>query len=427
MARSGRGPSPRRIRASRRSTSPCRAIPSAGPTELGAEILPTGTLRRRSGGLVDALPGYDEGAWWVQDAAAALPALLLGEVKGRRVLDIGAAPGGKTAQLAAMGAKVTALERSPKRAEFLVRNLGRLALDAEIVVADALEWQAPAPFDADPARRALHRHRHHPPPSRRALGQVAGRRRAAGRSAGPAARGRGRHARARRRAGLCRLLAAARGGPAADRGPARGRRAGRARSRSPRPSSRACRCELTPPGEVRTLPCDLAASGGMDGFFIARLRRGAPERQLGDRPMPFRPIRRALLSVHDKTGLVELGRRARRPRASSWSRPAAPPRPCARPACRWSRSRDLTGAPEILDGRVKTLHPGVHGGHPGAARRPGASGRRWRSTASPPIDLVVGQPLPVRGHHRVGRRLRRLHRADRRRRPGHDPRRGQEP
>ena len=77
--------------------------PERWADELGAEILPTGTLRRRSGGLVDALPGYDEGAWWVQDAAAALPAMLLGKVKGRRVLDIGAAPGGKTAQLVRHG------------------------------------------------------------------------------------------------------------------------------------------------------------------------------------------------------------------------------------------------------------------------------------------------------------------------------------
>ena len=105
------------------------------------------------------------------------PPCCSGKIKGRRVLDIGAAPGGKTAQLCAMGAKVTALERSPRRAEFLVRNLGRLTLDAEIVVADALEWQAPCPVRRGPARRALHRHRHHPPPSRRALGQVAGRRR----------------------------------------------------------------------------------------------------------------------------------------------------------------------------------------------------------------------------------------------------------
>src|SRR6185503_6766908 len=88
-------------------------------SELGAEILPTGTLRRRSGGLVEALPGFDQGVWWVQDAAAALPAMMLGPLKGKRVLDIGAAPGGKTAQLASMGAKVTALERSPRRAEFL--------------------------------------------------------------------------------------------------------------------------------------------------------------------------------------------------------------------------------------------------------------------------------------------------------------------
>jgi 16S rRNA (cytosine967-C5)-methyltransferase len=114
---------------------------------LGAEIMPGGTLRRRSGGLVEALPGYDEGAWWVQDAAAGLPARLLGQVKGRRVLDLCAAPGGKTAQLCAAGADVTAVERSPKRAELLGGNLGRLGMMAEIVVADALEWRPERPFD----------------------------------------------------------------------------------------------------------------------------------------------------------------------------------------------------------------------------------------------------------------------------------------
>ena len=217
--------------------------PERWADELGAEILPTGTLRRRSGGLVDALPGYDEGAWWVQDAAAALPAMLLGKVKGRRVLDIGAAPGGKTAQLAAMGARVTALERSPKRAEFLVRNLGRLSMDAEIVVADALEWQPPAPFGAillDAPCTATGTIRRHPDvPWAKSPADVA-------RLAEAQARlldGRGRHARARRRAGLRRLLAAARGGSAADRGPARGGPPGRARpDRQGRAQGPAGRC-----------------------------------------------------------------------------------------------------------------------------------------------------------------------------------------
>ena len=145
-------------------------------------------------------------------------------------------PAARRPSSASMGAKVTALERSPRRAEFLVRNLGRLTLDAEIVVADALEWQAAGALRRRAARRALHRHRHHPPPSGRALVQVAGRRRAAGRGAGPAAGGRDRDAEARRGAGLRRLLAAARGGAAADRGAARRRRAGRARPDRAAPS-----------------------------------------------------------------------------------------------------------------------------------------------------------------------------------------------
>ncbi|HEX8373764.1 MAG TPA: transcription antitermination factor NusB, partial [Geminicoccaceae bacterium] len=122
--------------------------PERWAAELGAEILPNGTLRRRTGGLVEVLPGFEEGAWWVQDAAASLPARLLGDVRRLRVLDMCAAPGGKTAQLAAMGAAVTALERSPRRAEFLAGNLARLNLEAEIVVADANEWEAREPFDA---------------------------------------------------------------------------------------------------------------------------------------------------------------------------------------------------------------------------------------------------------------------------------------
>ena len=167
--------------------------PERWAAELGAEILPTGTLRRRSGGLVDALPGYDEGAWWVQDAAAALPALLMGQLKGRRVLDIGAAPGGKTAQLCVAGCQ--GHRRSSARRggpSSWSATSAAWTLDAEIVVADALEWQAPEPVRRRPARRALHRHRHHPPPPRRPLGQVAGGRGPPGRGAGSAARGRGR-------------------------------------------------------------------------------------------------------------------------------------------------------------------------------------------------------------------------------------------
>jgi 16S rRNA (cytosine967-C5)-methyltransferase len=96
---------------------------------------------------VTALPGFAEGGWWVQDAAAALPARLLGNVAGQRVADLCAAPGGKTAQLAAAGAVVTAVDRAPARLQRLRQNLDRLALDAQCVCADVTEWQS-APFDA---------------------------------------------------------------------------------------------------------------------------------------------------------------------------------------------------------------------------------------------------------------------------------------
>ncbi|MBW7852378.1 MAG: MFS transporter [Rhodospirillales bacterium] len=115
---------------------------------LGAALLPTGSLRLSAAGRVTALPGYEEGAWWVQDAAAALPARLLGDVAGKRVGDLGAAPGGKTAQLAAAGARVTAVERSERRLERLRGNLGRLRLAADLVAADAARWRPDEPFDA---------------------------------------------------------------------------------------------------------------------------------------------------------------------------------------------------------------------------------------------------------------------------------------
>ncbi len=114
---------------------------------LGGRLLPTGSLRVEAHGPVTALPGYAEGAWWVQDAAASLPARLLGEVNGLRVADLCAAPGGKTAQLAAAGARVTAIDRSPARLKRLAENLSRLKLAAELVAADVAEWHA-EPFDA---------------------------------------------------------------------------------------------------------------------------------------------------------------------------------------------------------------------------------------------------------------------------------------
>jgi 16S rRNA (cytosine967-C5)-methyltransferase len=108
---------------------------------LHGEVLPTGTVRTLLHGSVTMLPGFSEGQWWVQDAAAALPARLFGDISGKNVADLCAAPGGKTAQLAQAGARVTAIDRSPARMARLRDNLARLSLKAEIVVADAVEWQ----------------------------------------------------------------------------------------------------------------------------------------------------------------------------------------------------------------------------------------------------------------------------------------------
>jgi 16S rRNA (cytosine967-C5)-methyltransferase len=114
---------------------------------LRGRALSTGTVRTIAQGRISLLPGFAEGAWWVQDAAAALPARLFGDVTGKRVADLCAAPGGKTMQLAHAGAQVTAVDRSESRMNRLRDNLKRLSLKAETIVADATEWNAEA-FDA---------------------------------------------------------------------------------------------------------------------------------------------------------------------------------------------------------------------------------------------------------------------------------------
>ena len=117
---------------------------------LGGHVLATGSVRLVEHARVDELPGYGEGAWWVQDAAAALPVRLLGDVAGLRVADLCAAPGGKTAALAAAGARVTAVDVSAQRLEIVARNVARLELagSVEIVSADIETWRAPELFDA---------------------------------------------------------------------------------------------------------------------------------------------------------------------------------------------------------------------------------------------------------------------------------------
>ena len=116
---------------------------------LGGFVLPTGSVRLVDPkGAVQDLPGYDEGVWWVQDAAAAIPARLLGEVAGKRVVDLCAAPGGKTAQLAHAGAEVTAVDRSANRLDRLRQNLTRLGLTARCVETDLLQFAPGEKFDA---------------------------------------------------------------------------------------------------------------------------------------------------------------------------------------------------------------------------------------------------------------------------------------
>ncbi|MBN8531464.1 MAG: MFS transporter [Alphaproteobacteria bacterium] len=114
---------------------------------LGGECLAEDSVRLRDAGDVAKLSGYDAGAWWVQDLAASLPVRVMGEIAGRTVIDLCAAPGGKTAQLCARGAAVTAVERSASRLRLLRENMTRLAFSPRIVEADALFWKPDAPAD----------------------------------------------------------------------------------------------------------------------------------------------------------------------------------------------------------------------------------------------------------------------------------------
>ncbi|MEM9062643.1 MAG: RsmB/NOP family class I SAM-dependent RNA methyltransferase [Pseudomonadota bacterium] len=116
--------------------------------ECSGTVLPTKSVRLNNRPQISALPGYSDGAWWVQDAAACLPAVMLNAQAGERVLDLCAAPGGKTLQLAATRAKVTALDISKRRMDRLQKNLDRTGLNAELVIADAFAWAPEAPFDA---------------------------------------------------------------------------------------------------------------------------------------------------------------------------------------------------------------------------------------------------------------------------------------
>ncbi|MGE0221735.1 MAG: RsmB/NOP family class I SAM-dependent RNA methyltransferase [Acetobacteraceae bacterium] len=246
-------------------------VPGTTPPE-GAACLPTGSVRYPAGTQVAEIPGFADGALWVQDAAAALPARLLRPRPGERIADLCAAPGGKTGQLAAAGAAVTAVERDPGRLARLRENLQRWHLTAEVVQADATAWTPPAPFDAvllDAPCSATGTIRRHPDvPRLKTVGDVRALTEAQDRllSAGVAMlRPGGRLIYSvcslQPEEGAPRIAAAlARGGVRLD-------------PFTPDDLPGLPQA-VTPDGFVRTHPGFWPDRGGMDGFFIARLVRG---------------------------------------------------------------------------------------------------------------------------------------------------------
>lgn len=125
-----------------------KSDPEIWAEKLGGTILPTGSIRLSAfEGSVSALEGFEEGAWWVQDVAASIPAKLFGDVRGKRIADLCAAPGGKTAQLALAGAHVTAVEQSGNRLARLKENLTRLGFDAELIRGDLFDFRPEVPLD----------------------------------------------------------------------------------------------------------------------------------------------------------------------------------------------------------------------------------------------------------------------------------------
>lgn len=240
---------------------------------LDAQVLPTGTLRLTGGtGDLRRLPGYDAGAWWVQDAAAALPARLLGTVAGREVVELCAAPGGKTAQLAAAGAKVLAVDRAAERLALLAANLDRLSLQAATVTAEVQSWSPPAQPERillDAPCTATGTLRRHP--------DIAHLKRPADVAA-----------MARLQAELLDAAAAllAPGGTLVyavcslepEEGPEQVARLLEIRPELARVPVTAAELAglgdlVTAGGDLRSLPCHLADLGGLDGFYAARLQK----------------------------------------------------------------------------------------------------------------------------------------------------------
>lgn len=235
----------------------------------GAAALPTGTWRMPAGTRITELPGFAEGLIWAQDAAAALPARLLDPKPGERIADLCAAPGGKTAQLAAAGAKVVAVERDPRRAARLRENLTRLKLTAEVVEADAVAWRPDGLFDAvllDAPCTATGTIRRHP--------DVAHLKRAKDVASAAELQHRLIEAAAALLKPGGRLVFATcslqreEGEAQAERGIA-----GLAPRPFPADALPGLPGAITPEGHLRTRPDLMAEAGGMDGFFAARFER----------------------------------------------------------------------------------------------------------------------------------------------------------
>jgi len=241
---------------------------------LHAHVLPTGSLRiDQPRGAIETLPGFDEGAWWVQDAAAALPVRLMRGVRGKRVLDLFAAPGGKTAQLAAAGAEVTALDHSPQRMDRLRQNLARLHLDAQMVTADALAYEPGQTFDAvlvDAPCSATGTARRNPDVFyHRSLADIAD-------LAAFQAQALARAARLVRPGGLLIYCTCSLEPEEGERQIARFLAENRDFQRVPVAAAEigGLASAIDANGDVRTLPGQMLDGGGsLDGFFIARMRR----------------------------------------------------------------------------------------------------------------------------------------------------------
>ena len=247
-----------------------KADPVSWAQKLNATRTPTGSVRLSEHGPLEQLAGFDDGEWWVQDAAAALPALLVGDVRGKRVLDLCAAPGGKTLQLAAMGARVTAVDKSEARLRRLRENLTRTKLGADVICADALEYRASEPFDAillDAPCTSTGTLRRHPdvawlrrPTDVRALSELQTRLLdAAARLLKP--EGRLVYA-------VCSLEP--------EEGPgviASALQKGWRRMPVDAEEFAGAATFITPEGDLRTLPSHWPEIGGLDGFYAARLQR----------------------------------------------------------------------------------------------------------------------------------------------------------